>query len=72
MWRLSVNAAALVHLGTAAPHRPDDLLEDWDVLVGQDRAQQEVLEGFADGILKGEQVLISTDEAKRAGSSNAR
>ena len=35
---VDVDAALLVHLGPAAAHRPDDLLESGDVLVGEDRA----------------------------------
>ena len=35
---VDVDAATVVHLGSAGPQRPDDLLEDGDVLVGQDGA----------------------------------
>lgn len=35
---VDVDAATVVHLGSAGPQRPDDLLEDGDVFVGQDGA----------------------------------
>jgi hypothetical protein len=35
---VDVDAAAFVHLGSAGPQRPDDLLEDGDILVRQEGA----------------------------------